>query len=382
MTPDDPTSRDQQDNAAPRPGGLRDFWRRKKGPLFWWALVMALLLIVLWPSVIVTIMPGHVGVLYRRFLGGTEMSRIFQEGTHVIFPWDRMYIFDARLHEELHTLSVLNNRGLRLELDVTVIYHPLADNTPVLLTTVGTDYREKLVIPMMTSSVRDVAAKYDTEDFYSTFARRMGDEMLVAMISTMGRNPVVIDNLLIRRVHLPDTLAQAINSKLVAQQKVFEQHFVVQQAAENFKRKYIDASAVSMTQQIVNERLSEAFLRWQGIEATRALADSVNSKVVLFGGKDGLPVILNLEGAAPETGAGAPAEAAPQTGAPEAGAEIGRPTEPTATTGPGPADRSWLDMISPGRLEQLSRSMEQAIGLPLYNHGPNPARPDRPGGQP
>jgi regulator of protease activity HflC (stomatin/prohibitin superfamily) len=335
---------------------------------------MVLLLAVLWPNVIVTILPGHVGVLYRRFMGGTEMNRTFQEGTHLLFPWDTMHVFDSRLREETHTMNVLNVRGLKMELDVSIIYHPLSDRTPVLLSTVGLNYREKLVIPMLTASVREISAKYDTDGFFSADTSRLSDEMLVLMIGTMGRNPVIIDNLLIRGVRLPDPLAEAINAKLVAQQKIYEQQYLVQEAVEIFKRRYVEASAVSMTQKIVNERMSEPFLRWQGIEATRALAESGNSKVVLFGGPDGLPIILNLEGQGADQGSASGAEVAasgpPDLEGPTAPADAAEVVEP---------EGSWLDLIAPERLEELSRTLERTIGLPLYNHGPASPEGGRPG---
>ena len=44
---------------------------------------------------------------------------------------------------------------------------------------------------------------------------------------------------------------------------------------------------------LVNEHMTQNFLRYQGIQATKDLASSPNSKVVVIGGKDGLPVILN-----------------------------------------------------------------------------------------
>jgi hypothetical protein len=39
--------------------------------------------------------------------------------------------------------------------------------------------------------------------------------------------------------------------------------------------------------------MSEAYLRYLGIEATRDLAESDNAKLVIVGDKDGLPLILN-----------------------------------------------------------------------------------------
>jgi hypothetical protein len=39
-------------------------------------------------------------------------------------------------------------------------------------------------------------------------------------------------------------------------------------------------------------------LRWKGIETTQALAESQNSKTIIIGGRDGLPLILNTGPAA------------------------------------------------------------------------------------
>jgi prohibitin 2 len=39
---------------------------------------------------------------------------------------------------------------------------------------------------------------------------------------------------------------------------------------------------------------ASTLLRWKGIEATSHLAESSNSKVVIIGGKDGLPLIFNV----------------------------------------------------------------------------------------
>jgi hypothetical protein len=43
----------------------------------------------------------------------------------------------------------------------------------------------------------------------------------------------------------------------------------------------------------VNQNLTPGLLKLRGIEATRQLANSSNTKIVVIGGKDGLPIILN-----------------------------------------------------------------------------------------
>jgi hypothetical protein len=132
------------------------------------------------------------------------------------------------------------------------------------------------------------------------------------MVTAIGRKAVSVDNLFIRSVRLPSPINTAINEKYVAQQEALREQYKVQEAAERYRVSYINAQAERMTQELVNEGMSEAFLRWRGIGATRELAASPNAKFVIAGGKDGLPIILNPEAGA----AGKEAPAPPQPGMP------------------------------------------------------------------
>jgi hypothetical protein len=55
----------------------------------------------------------------------------------------------------------------------------------------------------------------------------------------------------------------------------------------------VDAEALWIEQSVVSEGMSEAYLRFLGIQATRDLAESDNAKLVIIGDKDGLPLLLN-----------------------------------------------------------------------------------------
>jgi regulator of protease activity HflC (stomatin/prohibitin superfamily) len=69
--------------------------------------------------------------------------------------------------------------------------------------------------------------------------------------------------------------------------------FVLAKETQEAERKRIEAKGIQDFQNIVSQGLSEPLLRWKGIEATKALAESTNSKVIVVGGRDGLPLILN-----------------------------------------------------------------------------------------
>jgi len=63
----------------------------------------------------------------------------------------------------------------------------------------------------------------------------------------------------------------------------------------------------------VSQGISDAYLRWRGIEATLQLAQSPNSKAVIVGdGGNGLPIILNTDAATvPAAGQRAPSASSP-----------------------------------------------------------------------
>ncbi|NLV25409.1 MAG: prohibitin family protein [Deltaproteobacteria bacterium] len=346
----------------------------RKLHLFWYFLGVSLVILLLWPHTVITIAPGHVGVHYKRFFGGTDMSRIYPEGTHLIFPWDTLFLFDARVKEETHTFNVLTSKGLLLDIDVSVRYYPLASKTPILLTTVGQDYREKLILPTLSSAVRGIASHYDKEDFYSKISVNIQDEIHVSMVGALGRKPVIVDRVLLRAIRLPEPVNLAINEKFVAEQEVLRQGYKVLEAKERFKIKLIDAEAVRVTQDIVNKNMTEPFLRWQGIEATRALAGSSNSKMVVVGGKDGLPLILNPDGALPGTALPpAPTEILP----PANGGRGQEGKSPAPFPGDGEAGylkRIGIDSLheSLSRLDRLFKALSPGVTV---GEKPSPPKP-------
>ena len=70
---------------------VRDWFRENSWSAGSAVLLFVILLILAWPYIAITILPGHGGVFYSRFFGGVERDRIYDEGIHFIWPWNRMY---------------------------------------------------------------------------------------------------------------------------------------------------------------------------------------------------------------------------------------------------------------------------------------------------
>ena len=99
---------------------------------------------------------------------------------------------------------------------------------------------------------------------------------------------------------------RALEAQLAQQQQMLEYDFRLLKEEKEKQRKRIEAEGIRMFQDIVAEGISDRYLKWKGIDATLALAESNNAKIVIIGaGEDGLPIILG------------PLESSPTTESPE-----------------------------------------------------------------
>lgn len=275
----------------------RGRWKAHGGKLLVCGLILTFFVLYLFESIFITIYPGHAGVLFHRLWNrGTDLRHVYGEGLNMIFPWDEMFVYDARIQKIHQTVNVLSQNGLTIEVFVSVRFHLLKKRLPELHQKVGPAYLEKIIIPSTISSVREVVGNYRPEELYTTARHRIQDEVLIEAVESTGRLPIVYDEMIIENIKLPELINNAIETKLKQQQAFLEYEFRIQKEEAEILRKKREAEGIREYQRMVNETITQEYLRWKGIEATLALAASPNAKVVVVGGKDGLPLILNPDG--------------------------------------------------------------------------------------
>lgn len=234
---------------------------------------------------------GEGGVLYSSF-SGTDLESAYGEGLNVFLPWERMIVYDVRTKTEMETITALSSNGLTIGMDISIRYRPQMSRLPYLHTTFGQDYYERLIQPEVRSAAREVVGRYTPEELYSTRRTELQSEIEQRVASAVEQQFVEVEAILIRDVTLPDQIRQAIELKLQEEQRVQQIEFTIERETREAERKRIEAEGQAAAQRILNGSLTPQLLRYQGIQATRELAQSDNSKVVIIGGEDGLPVIL------------------------------------------------------------------------------------------
>jgi regulator of protease activity HflC (stomatin/prohibitin superfamily) len=234
---------------------------------------------------------GHVGVIT---LFGKVTSRTIGEGIHIVNPLARVHTLDIRTQEIKERASVPSKEGLIMGLETSVLYHLQPDRAAEVFQKVGTQYADVLVVPNFRSAMRGVTAANNASILYSDARESIARQMLEDLRAEVQPRGIVIENVLLRDLQLPDTLKHAIEAKQQAQQDAQRMEFVLQKEKQEAERKRVEAQGIKDFQNIVTEGISDKLLEWKGIEATMELSRSPNAKIVVVGNtKSGLPLIFS-----------------------------------------------------------------------------------------
>jgi regulator of protease activity HflC (stomatin/prohibitin superfamily) len=337
-------------DAMSPPPKARRFWRyfgRHLPGLSITFMVTLLAATILYPYMLITVPSGHVGVLWKRFNGfdfycwcfvgrGTilEPRELRDEGLHIILPWDKLFIYNLRLQSSTQTYNAISKDGVNVTIQITIRFQLFHNPIAVLHKFIGPDYLLSLISPEIGSQAREVISQYSAEEVY-TSRENIQEKIRISSQRSLGahlnnliqtdameqpdpkhyndflQNSVQILDSLVLGIELPAPIVAAINRQTEQYYQIQEFKFRVEREAEESKRKQIEANGIAAFQRTVSQGISESYLRWRGIEATLALAQSPNTKIVIIGsGKDGLPIILgNVDSPVSQEAGLKPAEA-------------------------------------------------------------------------
>jgi regulator of protease activity HflC (stomatin/prohibitin superfamily) len=245
-------------------------------------------------SMVKVVPPGHVGVLV--FMG--KVYGTVGEGLHLINPLTNLESMTVRTQEVFEHAEVPSREGLNIILEVSCLYHLRPDKADEVYRKIGPHYREVVIKPQFRAAIRGATVKHDAKDLYTSGRELVSTEIYKGLEKDLGKRGFVVESILLRKIDLPKQVVEAINAKLAADQEAQRMEFVLVKEKQEAERKRIEAQGIQDFQRIVSQGISDQLLRWKGIEATSRLAESNNTKVIIVGGKDGLPVILNTEAGA------------------------------------------------------------------------------------
>lgn len=247
-----------------------------------WIVLLVFLAIIL-KSTFVFVPAGYVGAVYDS--GRGVLPRSLREGLNVIIPfWQKVELFDARIQE--YTMSSVveegavkrddaldapTSDGQQVKVDATILFHVDPSKVPEIWKTVGTDYIDKLVRTISRSQARMVISRYSATAIYSE-KRQEAEKIMTREISDLLRkNNIIVDKVLLRAVNFSPEYSQAIEQKVIAEQRVKQAEFEVKEATQRAQAKIAEAKGLAEAQALQKASLTaeylqlEAIKKWNGV---------------------------------------------------------------------------------------------------------------------
>ncbi len=246
---------------------------------------------------------GQVGV---NSLFGKVKDDIMTSGLNFVNPLSKITMFDTKtqnytmsaVHDEGDKLGddairVLTADGLEVVIDLTVLFKVDPIKAPTILRQIGSDYTDKIVRPVTRTRIRDNAVFYDAVALYSSKREEFQQRIFKTIESDFNKRGLILEQLLIRNIMLPQSVKTTIESKINAEQDAQKMQFVLQKEKQEAERKRVEAQGIADYQRILSTGLSDKMLQYEQIKAQKELALSQNSKVIVLGGKGNTPIILS-----------------------------------------------------------------------------------------
>jgi len=241
----------------------------------------------------VTLDAGEAGVLWKRFAGGVVTDQPpLGEGFHLVAPWNTVIVYETRQQELTEKMKVLSSNGLDIQLEATAWYQPKTKDLGFLHQTKGANYLDRVLKPAMRSATRSVVGRYTPEQIYSSKRDAIQEEIYDETKKIVDDQYIQLNDVLVRDVTLPVAIKDAIERKLSQEQTSLEYKFKLEIAQKEAEKQRIEAQGKADANRILSASLTDKILQDKGIEATLKLSQSANTKVVVVGGSDGLPLIL------------------------------------------------------------------------------------------
>jgi prohibitin 1 len=256
-------------------------------------LVLLVAVVIVASSATSCVRTGHVGVVS---VFGRVTGQALGEGIHILNPLANVTELSIKTQEIKEKAAVPSKEGLIMGLEASILYHLDPAQAATVYQQVGPTFAEVLLIPTFRSAIRAITAGNTAASLYSDGREGIAQQILEDVRRQVTPRGIIVENVLLRDLQLPESLKHAIEAKQQAQQEAQRMEFVLQREKQEAERKRVEAAGIKDFQDIVSQGISEKLLEWKGIEATMELVKSPNSKVIIVGNtKNGLPLIYSGE---------------------------------------------------------------------------------------
>ena len=158
------------------------------------------------------------------------------------------------------------------------------------------DLETKVVRPTLRTEIRNAVSTIELNALYSTQRENLGGLIAERLERVLSDKGILIEEVLIRNIKLPQNVESAIEEKLKIQQEVEAMDARKEIARREAEIKQIEAEGLAKAQDIIKKTLDPQYLQHEAIQAYRELAKSPNTTFVIMPTTNdgtGMPLIMN-----------------------------------------------------------------------------------------
>lgn len=252
-------------------------------------LMLGFLCLTILGSSCTVVRQGEVGVKQRL---GRYSDKPYTYGLRSYNPLIAKIVKISTRTENIEVnLTIPSKEGLSIQSVVSILYHVRPDEAPKLLRTIGPLYENNVILPVFRSSVADVSSRFFAKDMHTGQRAVIEKAIRDQMMTYLDEKGLEVEAVLLKSIQLPQSLSNAIEQKLEAEQQAQRMEFILQQAEQEAEQKRIEAKGIRDAQLIIAEGLDPSIIQFKSIEAFLELAKSPNAKIIVTDGD--LPMLMN-----------------------------------------------------------------------------------------
>lgn len=296
----------------------------KKAGLLYAIIGLGLLLAIAKPWVIVN--SGEVGIL--KTLGKYQDEPLYP-GFHMLMPFvQNVIIVDTKVRQTDYSssdtvtdrrginqrppISILDSRGLPVDVELTVQYTLKPQIAPHTIANLGLNWEDKTINPNARDVVRSVIGNYTAEELpvKRNAIATLIEQGMTERLAKLENNPITLVAIQLRGIVLPDRIKEQIERVQIAKQEAERTRNEVERtkqeamkAAEkargeaeakrieaqgNADKRTIEAKAEAQANKIIAESLTKNLIQLRQIEIqgkfNEALRDNKDAKIFLTPG--------------------------------------------------------------------------------------------------
>lgn len=263
--------------------------------------VIAAVLIWLLTTSLRTINPGYVGIVFDKIThkvtakarepGWTlinPFTQSIQEYPITIQNYSMVQKGGEGTVSEDDSIKVQSSEGQQINLDVVIQYQVKRDEAGALYEDWGgapiETVEDRVVRQYTRSQVPVVAALYGWEELTASKRKELSDKIAAALTEEFSRRHLQLLSFGIREVHLPESLQQALNVKIQAQQQAEQQKYQLEQAKVKAEQDRVEAEGhANALKAQANGEAQATLIRAQAqSEANKQLAASLTPSLIRY----------------------------------------------------------------------------------------------------